>query len=99
MEIDLDSLKKAKPRTKMQIYLDVLKVIKTEKYVKPTNLMYKSNLSWIPLKHILNVLIENKLVDCIGDRRKLYYLTDEGKKVLEALETAFQIYANLSRLK
>jgi predicted transcriptional regulator len=89
----MDFWKKTKPRTKIQIYLDVLKVLEREKYVKPTNLMYKTNLSWMPLKHILNVLFENKLVEYteISPKRRLYYLTDEGKKVLEALETAFQI--------
>lgn len=81
----------SKKRSKLEIYLDVLRVIRAG-YSKPTNIMYKSNLSWITLRDILDSLIERGLITAIEkDGRKLYFITSKGKSVLNSLEEACNI--------
>lgn len=83
----------SKKRSRLEIYLDVLRAIRAG-YSKPTNIMYKSNLSWITLQEILGSLIEKGLVATVKNNgRKLYVITVKGKNVLSSLEEA---YATLS---
>lgn len=56
---------------------------------KPTNIMYKCNLSWVNLREILNSLIKRNLVCVIEeDGRKMYKLTERGREVLEYFNKA-----------
>lgn len=81
----------SKKRSKLEIYLDVLRVIKAG-YSKPTNIMYKSNLSWITLRDILDSLAERGLITTVEkDGRKLYFITSKGKSVLNSFEEAYSI--------
>lgn len=81
----------SKKRSKLEIYLDVLRAIRAG-YSKPTNIMYKSNLSWITLRDILDSLVERGLITTIErDGRKLYFITSKGKSVLNSLEEAYSI--------
>ncbi|MEM2166359.1 MAG: DUF4364 family protein [Candidatus Bathyarchaeia archaeon] len=81
----------SKKRSKLEIYLDVLRVIRAG-YSKPTNIMYKSNLSWITLRDILDSLVERGLITMLEkDGRKLYFITSKGKSVLNSLEEAYSI--------
>jgi len=65
-------------RSKLEIYLDILKVIK-KGVNKPTRIMYSTNLSWTPLKNILSSMLEQKLIaeERIGNR-KVYHITEKG---------------------
>lgn len=69
----------------MQIYLDVLRVIKRG-VEKPTHIMYKCNLSWIPLRTILSSLREQGLVveeaEAESGLRRRYRTTEKGEEVL-----------------
>ena len=70
-------------RSRVRLCLDVLKVI-SRGVAKPTNIMYKSNLSWETLMEILQFLEKEGLVryKIIG-KRKRYEITREGWNVLE----------------
>jgi predicted transcriptional regulator len=50
-----------KKRSRLEIYIETLKWIRSG-INKPTNIMYKSNLSWIPLKNILDFLVKQDLI-------------------------------------
>ena len=78
----------------MEIYLDVLRVIK-EGVHKPTRIMYGANLSWKPLQQVLQSLLDQGLIIEIdvsdgGDRRttKHYEITQKGENVLRYFDRA-----------
>jgi predicted transcriptional regulator len=95
IEHDFWKWRKEKARDRLEIYLSILKAIQREKFAKPTHVMYKSNLSWIPLQSILQSLLKNRLIDIVEDHygkgRRAYCLTDDGRKALEILENAHEI--------
>lgn len=81
----------SKKRSRLEIYLEVLRVIRAG-YSKPTNIMYKSNISWITLQEILRTLMDRGLIAMIeNDDRKLYITTTKGKNVLNSLEEAYSV--------
>jgi len=83
-------------RSKLEIYLDVLKAVKLG-INKPTNIMYKCNLAWKPFKKILNSLIENGLLTPVENgNRRTYELTEKGRDVLRYLATAEALVATLT---
>jgi len=74
---------RSEKRSRIRICLDVLKVI-SKGVTKPTNIMYKSNLSWTPLTEILRFLEEEGLIRCkITGKRKRYEITKKGLDVLK----------------
>ncbi|MEM2875971.1 MAG: DUF4364 family protein [Candidatus Bathyarchaeia archaeon] len=69
-------------RSRLEIYLDVLIVISNGN-AKPTKIMYNSNLSWKPLKEILDSLMEQGLIEVDSERKsKRYRITPKGLRVL-----------------
>ena len=69
-------------RSRLEIYLDVLKVIHNG-HAKPTRIMYSSNLSWKPLKEILDSLLDQNLIEVqVEKKSKRYYITPKGLRVL-----------------
>jgi predicted transcriptional regulator len=75
-------------RSKLEIYIDVLKVINKGVY-KPTRIMYGSNLSWKPLLKILDSLLEQGLVRIDETKkRSTYHVTEKGKNILNYLKEA-----------
>ncbi|MCD6530463.1 transcriptional regulator [Candidatus Bathyarchaeota archaeon] len=69
-------------RSRLEIYLDVLRVI-SNGCSKPTRIMYSSNLSWKPLKEILESLIKQELIRVeVEKKAKRYYITPRGLRVL-----------------
>ena len=75
-------------RSRLQIYLDVLKAIRSG-VQKPTRIMYKCNLSWIPLKEILNSLLDQDMIRVIEtEKRRIYEITERGRDVLRYFEKA-----------
>jgi len=73
-------------RSRLEICLEVLQII-NKGYYKPTRIMYKSNLSWIPLREALNLLTSQGAVRIKkkGKKRE-YYITDRGKEILRYYE-------------
>ena len=78
-------------RSKLEIYLEVLKIIKggTD---KPTRIMYQANISWQPLMKILSSMVSQELIEEIdmtsGGRRRdkrtsrIYVITMKGEQVI-----------------
>ncbi len=78
-------------RSKLEIYLEVLKIVKggTD---KPTRIMYQANISWQPLMKILSSMVSQELIEEIdmtsGGRRRdkrtsrIYVITMKGEQVI-----------------
>ena len=64
------------------MYLDVLEKI-GQGINKPTNIMYRCNLSWRPFQEILRSLIEKGLIEEIEKyNRKYYVITKKGNETI-----------------
>ncbi|MEM1530599.1 MAG: DUF4364 family protein [Candidatus Bathyarchaeia archaeon] len=69
-------------RSKLEVYLEVLRVVSRGES-KPTRIMYKTNLSWVPLQEILEFLVSQGLLEEVElERRKEYFITEKGRQVL-----------------
>ena len=81
-------------RSKLEIYLDVLKVIK-EGITKPTRIMYGANLSWKLVQGVLDSMVGQDLIEEIDmstsrDKRtnKVYRVTTKGDSVIRYFDRA-----------
>jgi predicted transcriptional regulator len=74
-------------RSKIDIILDILRVIREKNNkIKPTHLMYKSNLSHIQMKNYLNEMIKKGLINEIFEKnKKQIIITKKGKAFLSQL--------------
>lgn len=77
--------KGSKKRSRREMSLAVLKQMSRGTY-RPTHLMYKCNLSWIPLQEILANLLKSGLIrrDKASKYRTAYVLTRRGERALKA---------------
>jgi len=80
-------------RSRLQIYIDTLRVI-SNGVQKPTHIMYKCNLSWVPLKEVLESLMAQGLI-VKGElkQRKIYEITERGRDVLRYFDKAKELIA------
>jgi len=71
-------------RNKLEIIYDMLKSIQDKRgEIKPTHLLYKSNLSYKNLMLYVGQLIQNGMVEeKEGKAGKIYVLTEKGIKYL-----------------
>jgi len=77
-------------RSRLEIYLDVLKVI-GKGTQKPTQIMYKSNLSWKPLMKILESLVDQGLISRTENGTHIAYkITEKGKNILRYFSKAME---------
>ena len=84
-------------RSKLEIYLEVLKVIK-EGTTKPTRIMYGANLSWKLLQGVLNSMVNQDLIEEIDmstsrDKRTntVYQVTTKGDSVIRYFNRAKEL--------
>ena len=73
-------------RERIEIIHDILKaIIDKGKNVRPTHILYKSNLSSQMLKEYLTELIEKEFIEEQHDKKKnkIYILTEKGYKYVE----------------
>ena len=78
-------------RSRLEMYLDVLEKI-SQGISKPTNIMYKCNLSWRPLQEILGLLIEKGLIEEVElENHKYYKATEKGERILLYLRKIIQM--------
>lgn len=83
-------------RSRLELYIDVLKIIKSSTN-KPTRIMFAANVSWRTLKEVLADLEEKGLIEKRVVRgRKLFFITEEGKRILNAFETLTIAFAKQS---
>jgi len=74
-------------RSKVEIIFDILKTInEKEGRIKPTHLMYKSNLSHIQMKGYISELTEKNLIqEEINESKKMIMITKKGRDLLVKL--------------
>jgi len=90
-------------RSKLEMYIDVLKVLSQRGPLKLTHIMYKANVNCSVLKQYLNFLIKQNLVEerTIGKKRVVYAITQRGITVLKyfrELKTVLPIIEEARRL-
>lgn len=83
------SLKMEKKRNKLEVIRDILLVIKNKNgKIKPTQILYKSNLSHIMMKDYLGDLISRGLVkESKTAAGRTYAITEKGDKYLSEYKT------------
>ncbi len=71
-------------RSKLEMYIDILKVLARHGSLKLTHIMYKANVNCSVLKEYLDFLMANNLVEekTIGKKRIVYAITERGTTVL-----------------
>jgi len=71
-------------REKLEIIKDILEAIRAKGgTIKPTHLLYKSNLSHDSMKRYVSELMEKGMVDETEEKKsKKYIITDRGLKFL-----------------
>ncbi|MBI2208624.1 hypothetical protein HYU50_03945 [Candidatus Woesearchaeota archaeon] len=77
-----------KRRGKLEIIADILSSMqKKEGRIKPTHLLYKSNLSHSKLKEYINMLLEKGMIEeKLVKGKKMYFMKDQGYKFLLEFE-------------
>lgn len=72
-------------RSKLEMYIDILKVLSHRGPLKLTHIMYKANVNCSVLKQYLDFLIQQNLVEerTIGKKRTVYAVTQRGIAVLK----------------
>jgi predicted transcriptional regulator len=72
-------------RSKLETYIDILKVLVHWGPLKLTHVMYKANLNCSVLEEYLSLLIKQELVEIkfIKGERKIYTITQRGITVLK----------------
>lgn len=74
----------AKKRDRLEIIRDILNVIRDKSgRVKPTHILYKSNLSYGMMQDYLDELIEKKfIIEKSTEKSKTYEITEDGIRFL-----------------
>ena len=78
----------AKRRGKLEVIADILRSIQDkEGKIKPTHLLYRSNLSHAKLKEYINILLEKGMIEeKIAKNKKMFFMKDQGYKFLSEFE-------------
>jgi len=73
-------------RSKLEMYIDILKVLADHGPLKLTHLMYKTNINCNVLKDYMEFLIKQDLVEekAVGKKRFTYTIAPRGRIVLKA---------------
>lgn len=73
-------------RSKIGIIIDILNCINEKSKIKPTHLMYRSNLSHIQMKKYLSELIEKGFIKEEEEKnKKLIIITKKGQNFLSEI--------------
>jgi predicted transcriptional regulator len=80
-------------RSKLEMYVDVLKVLSQRGPLKLTHIMYKANVNCKVLKEYLDFLVGHGLVEerIVGKRRVVYAITQRGVTVLKYFRELEQV--------
>jgi len=75
----------ARKRERLEVIKDILMSIRQNKNIKPTRLLYASNLSPQMFKEYINELIEKNFIklDIDNKEKKTFALTNKGNDFLE----------------
>jgi predicted transcriptional regulator len=80
-------------RSKLEMYIDILKVLAQRGPLKLTHIMYKANVNCSVLKEYLEFLIQQNLVEerAVGKQRTVYAVTQRGITVLKYFRELKQV--------
>ena len=80
-------------RSKLEMYVDILKVLAQRGPLKLTHVMYKANVNCSVLKEYMAFLIKQGLVEekPVGKRRLVYSVTQRGIMVLKYFRELKQV--------
>jgi len=80
-------------RSKLEMYIDILKVLAQRGPLKLTHIMYKANVNCSVLKEYLQFLMDHNLVEerTVGKKRVVYAITQRGIKVLKYFRELKQV--------
>jgi predicted transcriptional regulator len=80
-------------RSKLEMYIDILKVLAHRGPLKLTHIMYKANVNCSVLKEYLDFLMKQNLVEerTVGKRRVVYAVTQRGITVLKYFRELRQV--------
>jgi predicted transcriptional regulator len=72
-------------RSKLETYVDVLRILSTRGPLKLTHVMYKANLNCNITKEMLDFLVQKGLIEerAVGKRRVVFAVTESGIRVLK----------------
>ena len=72
-------------RSKLEMYIDILKTLAQRGPLKLTHIMYKANVNCSVLKEYLDFLITQELVEekTVGKKRIVYVVSEKGLQVLK----------------
>ena len=75
----------AKKRERLEVIRDILIAIRDNRNIKPTRLLYASNLSPQMFKDYINELIEKRFIQLDIDKKekKTFSITSKGNEFLE----------------
>lgn len=79
----------AKKRERLEVIKDILQAIRDNRNIKPTRLLYASNLSPQMFKEYINELIEKRFIqlEVNKDEKKSFSLTKKGNEFLQEYRT------------
>jgi predicted transcriptional regulator len=88
-------------RSKLEMYIDILKVLAHRGPLKLTHIMYKANVNCSVLKEYLDFLIKQNLVEerTVGKRRVVYAITQRGIMVLKYFRELKQVLPIVEELR
>jgi predicted transcriptional regulator len=80
-------------RSKLEMYIDILRVLAHRGPLKLTHIMYEANVNCSVLKEYLDFLLKQNLVEerTIGKRRVVYAVTQRGITVLKYFRELKQV--------
>lgn len=83
--LNLQKIKMAKKRERLDVVKDILLSIRENRNIKPTRLLYASNLSPQMFKEYINELISKNFIkiDINEQEKKTFSLTKKGNDFLE----------------
>jgi len=72
-------------RARLEIYGDILKVLARHGPLRLTHIMYKTHVNGSILKHYLDFLIQQNLVEeqTLSKKRVVYAITERGRTILK----------------
>ena len=93
-------------RSKLEMYIDILKVLARHRSLKLTHVMYKANVNCSVLKQSLDFLIQQGLIEEQSfskkrTKRVVYMITERGRTVLRyfrELDIALQITGETNKI-
>ena len=84
-----------KKRERLEIIKDILFAIKNKRQIKPTRLLYSSNLSPQMFKQYIGLLLKKKFIEEIFFKKKKFFsLTTKGRDFLEEYKVIDSLIKN-----